>query len=98
MRCRQWLRGTAAVLGAGALWWGAAHLAAPAPAESGTPLWILKDSGGCVARYDAEGEHRLQVWPVYTALLPDEDLERLHEGIPVYSEQELRQLLEDFGA
>lgn len=99
MRCRRWLTAVFALLGAGLLWAGSFLCAAYTQTlqTNEEPLWILKDSGGLLAQYDAGGTTRLQTWPVYTALLPETDVERLQDGIPVYSESELRQLVEDLG-
>lgn len=101
MRYKRWLMRVGALAGATALWWGAAQCLTPPAKEPETqPLWVLRDAGGLVAQYAwpaAEGDEALQVWPVYTALLPTPDAERLASGIPIYSEEELRRLLEDLG-
>lgn len=99
MRCRQWLICAAALLAAGTLWWGAWQTMLP-PEESPEPqpLWILTDDGGRLAQYEyGHPDEPVSIWPVYTALLPEADLERLRSGIPVYSGEELRRLIEDFG-
>lgn len=91
----------AALLGAAGLWWGAyrAMPAAEAPTAEPAPLWVLRDDGGRLAQYDYDALQGppVQTWPVYTALLPQTDLERLRDGIPVYSAEELRRLVEDLG-
>ncbi|MBQ8612300.1 MAG: hypothetical protein IJ412_11425 [Oscillospiraceae bacterium] len=100
MRCRRWLIGAAAVLAAAALWLGAWKAAVPIQEPAlPSPLWILGDDGGRLAQYEyahTDGEP-VRTWPVYTALLPQADCERLRRGIPVYSEEELRRLVEDLG-
>ena len=99
MRCRRWFTGVLAVLLAGALWWGAWQTALPQPdVPEPQPLWILKDDGGRLVQYEyGQLEQPVRFWPVYTGLLPEADAERLRSGIPVYSDEELRRLVEDFG-
>ncbi len=109
MRGRRWFeRGLVpalvltAVLALTVLWLGALRSAAPAPdsSQAQRPLWVLRELDGQLAQYDAdapEGAAPLQVWQVYTALLPRQDAQRLRSGIPVYSSQQLRVLVEDLG-
>ncbi len=101
MKCKRWLVRAVAVLSAAGLWWGAYRSLTPtAPPDSEPqPLWVLKDDGGRLAQYDYAAPHDgpVRTWPVYTALLPAPDLERLQSGIPVYSAEELRRLVEDLG-
>lgn len=99
MRCRRWFIGALAFLLAGTLWWGAWRTMLPQPdIPEPQPLWILADSGGRLAQYEYDRPNEpVRIWPVYTALLPEADLERLRSGIPVYSDEELRRLVEDFG-
>ena len=101
MKIKQWLIRLTAALGAAALWWGAysaLNLEQPVQTEP-QPLWILKDDGGRLAQYDytRQQDPPIQTFAVYTALLPPTDLERLRSGIPVYSAEELRRLIEDLG-
>lgn len=69
--------------------------------EERQPLYILRDLNGRVARYEPgqdEEETPAQVYEgVYTHLLPEQDVLALQQGLPVYSEEELEQRLEDFG-
>ncbi len=68
------------------------QVATPPPA----PAYTVTEDGGHLAVISAEGAK--QVYNnVYTYLLPEDDIEMLRKGIPVYSEAELRALLEDFG-
>lgn len=98
MKCRRWLIRAAALLAAAALWLGAWQSTAPAEREEQPqPLWILKDSGGRLVQFDYANDLPVRTWPVYTALLPEADGERLRNGIPIYSDEELRRLVEDFG-
>ncbi len=99
MRCKQWLLCAGVLLLAGALLWGAWQMIPSAETQpEPQPLWLLKDSGGRLAQYEYEHpETPVRTWPVYTALLPEADLDRLRSGIPVYSDEELRRLVEDFG-
>lgn len=65
------------------------------------PLCVLRDVNGRVARFDPgqdTAQPPAEVYAgVYTHLLPEQDVLALREGIPVYSEEELQRLLEDFG-
>lgn len=64
------------------------------------PLCILRDLNGRVARFEPgqDTARPAQVYEgVYTHLLPEQDVLALQEGLPVYSEEELEQRLEDFG-
>ena len=101
MKYKRWALRLTAAVGAAALWWGAYNALTPLDPQlpPPQPLWVLKDDGGRLARYEygAKQGPPVQTYPVYTALLPQPDLERLHSGIPVYSDEELRRLIEDFG-
>lgn len=72
--------------------------AAPAPDSTLAAPYILKDHGGKLAVFAPEGSEPLQVYDVYTHLLPESDVAALQKGIPVESEERLDRLLEDFGA
>ena len=65
------------------------------PAES---TLLLKDYGGRLAVFRPGESEPLQVYEVYTHLLPEGDVAALQAGIPVDSEDRLDRLLEDFGA
>lgn len=60
--------------------------------------YVLKDWGGKLAVFASEGGEPLQVYDVYTHLLPEGDVAALRKGIPLESEAQLDRLLEDFGA
>ncbi len=76
-------------------------LAAQAVPELSAQGYLLQDKGGRVAVYrcDADGTAGalLTVTGIYTNLLPENDALRIKQGIRVYSELELDQLLEDLG-
>ncbi len=102
MKIKRWLAGTAALAGAALLWLEAwsVRTPPPQPAESDAPLWILRDHGGRLAQFAAnaaEDDAPMYTWQVYTALLPQDDLEKLQAGIPVYTQEQLRRLVEDLG-
>ncbi len=102
MRCKRWMIRIGAFLTAAALWLGAWQLRTPVGASGNTepqPRWILKDDSGRLAQYAGaeQAAAPVRIYPVYTALLPEPDAERLREGIPVYSDEELRRLVEDLG-
>lgn len=73
------------------------------PFESDTPStgYILRDWHGKLAVFgpDASDENAqpVQVYEVYTHLLPESDVLNLQAGIPLESQEQLQRLLEDFG-
>ena len=68
------------------------------PESAAATPYILKDHGGRLAVFAAEGGEPLRVYDVYIHLLPESDVAALQKGIPVESEERLDRLLEDFGA
>ena len=64
--------------------------------ENTDPIYMLKDCGGKICLYSANGENKLTEYGIYTRLLPSIDSESLVLGIPIYSERELQRLIEDF--
>ena len=78
---------------AGALVW----FARPQP-ETAAPRYLLKDSGGHVALYTADGIGPLATYDdLYTRLLPESDVLALQQGVFVADEAELQRRLEDYG-
>ena len=79
------------------VWW----MLRPARFEPGRPqsaaLYLLRDSGGRLALCQEGSGEPIALYDVYTRLLPEEDVLRLQEGIPVRDAEELQRLLEDFG-
>lgn len=71
---------------------------APPRAASSAVQYLLKDHGGRLALYRQGESEPLEVYEVYTHLLPEQDVESLRAGIPLQSEEQLDRLLEDFGA
>lgn len=77
------------------------------PALSGNPAgseapgqtapYLLRDEGGRIALFRPGEQEPVQVYEIYTHLLPQEDVLSLQKGIPVESEEALMRLLEDFG-
>lgn len=65
-------------------------------AVSGEILYYLGAADGCTAIFDKEHRMVLSVLDTPLRTLPLEDRTRLMQGIPVYSEEELQQLLEDY--
>lgn len=58
----------------------------------------LKDSGGHVALYTADGIGPLATYDdLYTRLLPESDVLALQQGVFVADEAELQRRLEDYG-
>ena len=81
------LAGLAVLCLAAALVW----FARPQP-ETAAPRYLLKDSGGHVALYTADG-----IGPLATRLLPESDVLALQQGVFVADEAELQRRLEDYG-
>ncbi|MDL2215773.1 hypothetical protein LJB77_01740 [Ruminococcaceae bacterium OttesenSCG-928-N02] len=61
-----------------------------------SPAYTVTEQNGHLAVTDEDGATYVYD-SVYTYLLPEEDIEALRTGIPIYSDDELRALLEDFG-
>lgn len=59
--------------------------------------YLLRDDGGRIALFRPDEEEPVQVYDIYTHLLPQEDVLSLQQGIPVENEEQLLRLLEDFG-
>ena len=79
-------------LAAGLVWF-----ARPQP-ETAAPRYLLKDSGGHVALYTADGIGPLATYDdLYTRLLPESDVLALQQGVFVADEAELQRRLEDYG-
>lgn len=87
------LAGLAVLCLAAALVW----FARPQP-ETAAPRYLLKDSGGHVALYTADGIGPLATYDdLYTSLLPESDVLALQQGVFVADEAELQRRLEDYG-
>ncbi len=78
---------------AGALWF--ALSSRPQPQQN--TGYLLKDNGGHLALYTADGTGPLAEYDIYTRLLPENDILALQEGVAVADEAELQQRLEDYG-
>ena len=92
---RVWLAvpGALAALGIGV---SAALMLAPSPAPV-APAYLLKDHGGKLALYAADGGGPLEEYDIYTRLLPEQDVLALQQGVPVADAAELQRRLEDYG-
>lgn len=66
-------------------------------AKPSPPHYYLKDSGGFVALYAADGSGPLAEYHIYTRLLPEGDVLALQQGVPIADEAELQRRLEDYG-
>lgn len=78
---------------AGALWFALGSR--PQPQQN--TGYLLKDNGGHLALYTANGTGPLAEYDIYTRLLPENDILALQEGVAVADEAELQQRLEDYG-
>ena len=71
-----------------------------APSLSYTAYYLC-DEGGMLTVYacgaDGEPADRLEETGIYVNLLPENDALRIKQGLAVYSETELRTVLEDLG-
>ena len=85
--------GALAALGIGV---SAALMLAPSPAPA-APAYLLKDNGGKLALYAADGGGLLEEYDIYTRLLPEQDVLALQQGVPVADAAELQRRLEDYG-
>ena len=84
---------------AASLFWMGPGAAGAQNAQAVPESWgVLRDFGGRLALFAPGGGEPLEVYEIYTRLLPPVDAEALAAGIPVGSEAELDRLLEDFGA
>ena len=90
------LLGALAVLGiaAACVWFAQAALE---NAQRPQPRYLLKDTGGYVSLYTADGRGPLAQYDLLTRLLPEQDVLALQQGVPVQDEAELQQRLEDYG-
>lgn len=61
------------------------------------PAYLLRDEGGRLALYSADGGEALARYDIYTRLLPEQDVLALQNGVPIASAAELQQRLEDYG-
>ena len=60
--------------------------------------YLLKDYGGHLALFRANDPAPMEIYPLYTHLLPPADVESLRIGIPLQNMDQVAQLLEDLGA
>lgn len=70
------------------------------PFEGKTPesSYTLRDWHGKLALFESgEEKQPVEVYDVYTHLLPESDVLSLQAGIPLESREQLQRLLEDFG-
>lgn len=65
--------------------------------EQTAPAYLLRDSGGRLALYAADGSGPLAEYDIYTRLLPEQDAAALQNGVPVRDAAELQRRLEDYG-
>ena len=62
-----------------------------------SPQYLLRDDGGRICLFSADGSEELRKYDILTRLLPEGDVEALRTGVPVYTEDELLRLVEDYG-
>lgn len=67
-----------------------------AEGSTGTPAFILRSYEGKIAVFRPDEVEPLEVLDIYVNHLPDLDIQRLEEGIPVTDQDELLRYLADF--
>lgn len=100
MMKKRWFAVFAGLLGAAALLaviWAAVWMARSRAQAEPAAEYLLRDNGGRVALYTADGEGPIAQYEIYTRLLPQADVLALQQGIPVQDESALQRLLEDYG-
>jgi hypothetical protein len=58
--------------------------------------YVLKEYQGKIAVYSTQDEQPKQIFDIYLNTLPDSDVQRLKEGIPIQSEEQLEEYIQDF--
>ncbi len=58
--------------------------------------FILGNYNGRIALWHENSNHPVQVFPYYVHVLPPADQERLKNGIPIGSPEQLQMLLQDY--
>lgn len=84
----------AVCIAAAAVWFA---LGQPGLDRRAEPAWLLKDNGGRLALYNADGSGPLAQYDIYTRLLPEPDVLALQGGVAVQDAADLQQKLEDYG-
>ena len=73
----------------------------PFESEPSASSYTLRDWHGKLALFapgkTGEEDQPVEVYEVYTHLLPESDVLSLQAGIPLESQEQLQRLLEDFG-
>ncbi|TCL59204.1 hypothetical protein [Allofournierella massiliensis] len=70
----------------------------PFEEEAPESSYTLRDWHGRLALFESgEAEQPVEVYDVYTHLLPENDVLSLQAGIPLENREQLQRLLEDFG-
>ena len=70
----------------------------PFEAEAPESSYTLRDWHGRLALFESgEAKQPVEVYDVYTHLLPENDVLSLQAGIPLENREQLQRLLEDFG-
>ncbi len=61
-----------------------------------SPGYYLGEYDGKLAAFTTESDEPLQVFDVYLSSLPEDDIEKIREGVYAKDEQDLQRLIEDF--
>ena len=69
----------------------------PARRQPQAAGYLLRDNGGRLALYTADGAGPLAEYDIYTRLLPEQDFLALQQGVAVADAAELQRRLEDYG-
>ncbi|MGI6030973.1 MAG: hypothetical protein ACOX7F_05670 [Eubacteriales bacterium] len=65
---------------------------------SDEPMYIAKNFQGRIGVFSSASPFPFQVIDIYVKYLPEADQQLLEEGIPLYSQEELTRLCEDYGS
>ena len=83
---------------ASVFWFAIPQTPAQGAVSQAAAPYTLKDCGGRLALYRAGQSQPVQIYEIYTHLLPEQDAAQLQRGIGLQTEAQLERLLEDFGA
>lgn len=69
-----------------------------AAAQTQTPKYIIKVLDGCLAVYVPSSSQPVQLTNIDMRTLRTNDQKIIAQGVPIYSDQQLTEFLEDFGS
>ena len=66
--------------------------------DTPTHIYTVKEYSGRIAVFKRDDSEPIRIIDVYTSTLPEEDVEKLRQGINIGSDAELQQVIEDFSS